>query len=196
MTKAQKRTYVHKCMSSKSQSKLYLTKCNQMFSSFRYTLADISGNVTLRATPSFWEHILYFPSIWVNIRISNFVTPLHLRHLLFLAGHRSVAHFEFAYPFRMLDCIWQWTSWFSRLFGDLRGRVETLRGGPKLKPETGTETETETEACPGTIIEIVSAGRGRQQIFGHKMVIMVMSGRPQWLMTIAGLNVSLQFPYL
>lgn len=59
--------------------------------------------------------------------------------------------------------------------------METLRGGPKLKPETGTgtETETETEACPGTIIEIVSAGRGRQQIFGHKMVIMVMSGRPQ-----------------
>lgn len=55
--------------------------------------------------------------------------------------------------------------------------METLRGGLKLKPETGTETET--EACPGTIIEIVSAGRGRQQIFGHKMVIMVMSGRPQ-----------------
>lgn len=32
---------------------------NQMFSSFRYTLADISGNVTLRATPSFWEHIVF-----------------------------------------------------------------------------------------------------------------------------------------
>jgi len=54
--------------------------------------------------------------------------------------------------------------------GELRGILKG--GGP------GTETETETEACPGSIIETVSAGRG-QQIFGHKMVIMVMSARPQ-----------------
>jgi len=56
------------------------------------------------------------------------------------------------------------------VFGGIKGNFEG--GGP------GTETETETEACPGSIIETVSAGRG-QQIFGHKMVIMVMSARPQ-----------------